>query len=411
MQQVVADVYSYSQRYVRIAFAKAEDKEINAILRDINTLKVDVAYPFLLELYDDYDQGRLTREEFIEALKLVESYVFRRAICGIPTNSLNKTFATLGRELDKSRYLESVKAAFLLKESYRHFPLDDEFRHQLIIRDVYNLRNRNYLLRKLENHERKELVDVESYTIEHVMPQNENLRLEWQQKLGDGWREVQTKHLHTIGNLTLTDYNSEMSDRPSQEKRDMEGGFRDSPIRLNRTLAKLEHWNAVEIEKRAQELADLAVKIWAAPILLKEVVNSYRKASDSDDGSGSGSLESLTRNLQPQTLELFEELRKHILNLDTSVREHIRGDRAATYKTIDTNFALVRSRQSYLQIKLLMKTDEVIDPKGLCSKVTSFGTVWADDWARVMLSSPDQLEDVIALIRQAFDKHSEDGGA
>jgi len=93
------------------------------------------------------------------------------------------------------------------------------------------------------------------------------------------------------------------------------------------------------------------------------------------------------------------------------VREHIRGDRAAAYKTIDTNFALVRSRQSYLQIKLLMKTDEVIDPKGLCSKVTSFGTAWADDWARVMLSSPDQLEDVMALIRQAFDKYSGDGGA
>lgn len=122
IQDVIADVFDYSKRYVRIAFSKAEDKEVNAILEDINTLKVDVAYPFLLELYDDYDQGRLTRAEFIEALKLVESYVFRRAICGIPTNSLNKTFANLGREIDKDRYLESLKAAFLLKDSYRRFP-------------------------------------------------------------------------------------------------------------------------------------------------------------------------------------------------------------------------------------------------------------------------------------------------
>ena len=111
----------------------------------------------------------------MQILKYIESYVFRRAICGIPTNSLNKTFANLYKEIKQENYLESFRAALLLKESYRRFPRDEEFKEQLLIKDVYNFRSRNYLLRKLENHNKKELVNVESYTIEHIMPQNENL--------------------------------------------------------------------------------------------------------------------------------------------------------------------------------------------------------------------------------------------
>lgn len=409
MQQVVADVYSYSQRYVRIAFTKAEDKEINAVLRDINTLKVDVAYPFLLELYDDYDQGRLTREEFIEALKLVESYVFRRAICGIPTNSLNKTFATFGRELDKSRYLESVKAAFLLKDSYRRFPNDEEFRQQLIIKDVYNFRNRNYLLRKLENYNRKEPVDVESYTIEHIMPQNENLSPEWQQELGDKWQETHAKYLHTVGNLTLTRYNSEMSDRPFQVKRDMEGGFHDSPIRLNRRLANLEHWNDEEIRKRGQEIADIAVEVWSVPALPQETLSLYRKKESSDEPQPRP-LEEHIRGLSASVLELFEQLRKHILNLDASVAESVRQDSIA-YKTGYYNFVRVKPRSDYVRLILHLHVDEADDPKGLCGYKTITGESRSDRNARITLSSLDQLEDVMALVRQAFEKQREDGGA
>jgi hypothetical protein len=244
---------------------KEDDKELNIIFHDINTLKVDVAYPFLLTLYDDYECQRLSRDEFINILKLVESYVFRRAICEISTNSLNKTFANLGREIEKENYLESVQAAFLYKDSYKRFPKDEEFRKKFVAKDVYNFRSRNYLLRKLENYRRKEEVVVENYTIEHIMPQNKNLSSDWKKELGENWEEVHYAYLHTIGNLTMTGYNSELNDRPFIEKRDMEGGFAGSPLHLNRTLAKLEHWNREEILKRADILADLAINIWPCP--------------------------------------------------------------------------------------------------------------------------------------------------
>lgn len=169
---------------------------------------MDVSYPFLLEVYDDYESQRLSKSDFIEVLRLVESYVFRRAICGVPTNSLNKTFANLSKEIDKDNYLESVRATFLLKDAYKRLPSDEEFTRELVVKDVYNFRNRNYLLRKLENFNRKEIVDIEAYTIEHIMPQNNNLSLEWRKNLGDDWEEVHKIYLHTLGNLTLTRYNS-----------------------------------------------------------------------------------------------------------------------------------------------------------------------------------------------------------
>lgn len=224
LKELVADIFKYSKYFVNVALEKEEHAEIKSIFSDINTLKVDVSYPFLLNIYDDFKQNIISKEDIIKILKYLESYVFRRAICGIPTNSLNKTFANLYKEIEKEKYLESFKAALLLKDSYRRFPKNKEFRQELLIKDVYNFRSRNYLLRKLENHNRKEIVDVEGYTIEHVMPQKEDLSNEWKEELGEKWKEIRDKYLHTIGNLTLTGYNSELSFKPFKEKRDMEGG-------------------------------------------------------------------------------------------------------------------------------------------------------------------------------------------
>ena len=230
VNEIVADIYRYSVYFVAIALGGEKDKALADAFTDINTLKVDVAYPFLLELYDDYATALLQKTDFLQILRLVESYVFRRAVCGIPTNSLNKTFANLAREAQKACYLESLQAAFQLMTSYRRFPDDDEFIRELYIKDLYNFRTRNYWLRRLENHGRKERVNVEEYTIEHIMPQNENLSAAWRADLGPAWQTVHTQYLHTLGNLTLTGYNAELSDRPFIEKREMTGGFAESPL-------------------------------------------------------------------------------------------------------------------------------------------------------------------------------------
>ena len=263
LERVIAEIARYSEYYVRIALLQEDEPELHACFEDIQELRVEVAFPFLLGVYEDWTQGHINKTELIEILRLVEGYVFRRAICGIPTNSLNKTFAALMQEVDKSNYLESVKVAFSRMASYRRYPRDYEFRQEFLVKDVYNFRGRNYLLRKLENHERKEPVPILAYTIEHVMPQT--LSEDWEDELGENFRDAQEKYLHTAGNLTLTGYNPELSNRPFHEKQDMEGGFRDSPLRLNRSLAQAEKWDEEAIRERAKELAEKALKIWVYP--------------------------------------------------------------------------------------------------------------------------------------------------
>ncbi|ELR98412.1 HNH endonuclease family protein [Gloeocapsa sp. PCC 73106] len=243
------------------------ESQIQQAFEDLNTLKVDVAYPFLLEVYRDYSQGLLNCSEFLQIIRLIESYVLRRAICGIPTNAQNKTFATLSREINKKNYLTSVQSALVNKSSYQRFPRDDEFLRELLVKDIYSFRNCYYLLQKLENSDRtKELVKAKEYTIKHIIPQNPQLSPVWMTELGPLAEEIRNKYLHTLGNLTLTGYNSEYSDRSFAEKRDLKNGFANSPLNLNRGLAKCQVWNESAIKKRAEELGAIAVKVWSYPL-------------------------------------------------------------------------------------------------------------------------------------------------
>ena len=274
LQATIAEIARYSKYYVSFALEQEEDSELQECFSDINILEVTVAFPFLLEVYDDYIQGKISKSETVDILRLVESYVFRRAICDIPTNSLNRTFAErLMLNFNKNNYLENLKEAFLklegMSDTYR-FPSDSEFKQEFQVKGVYNNPKRcQYLLRKLENHNNKQSIRrIEDYTVEHIMPQNSELSEEWQKELGENWQEIQEKYLHTIGNLTLTGYNSELSDHPfSKKKEHKPGGFRDGGLRLNVSLVDACRWNEEAIQKRARELAEKALKIWTYPKL------------------------------------------------------------------------------------------------------------------------------------------------
>ena len=403
LADVVADVYRFSRYYVRIALHKDPDPVLNHHLADINTLRMEVAYPFLVEVYQDYEDHVITRDEFTEILSLVESYVFRRAICGIPTNSLNKTFAGLSREVRKDDYVNSFQAALLVKDSYRRFPRDDEFMREFVVKDVYNFRSRNYYLAKLENHGRKEPAPVDSYTIEHILPQNPHLRPEWQAALGADWKGIQSRLLHTLGNLTLTGYNSEYSDRPFLQKRDMEGGFAQSPLLLNKGLRQLDTWGETEITQRADSLSQKAVTVWPCPALSPDALARYQPTLLADDATPY-TLADHAEYLQGDILVLFQEFRKRVLNLDSSVREEVKKLYIAYKNT--TNFVDVIPQKRRLRLSLNMRFEEIDDPKGLCRDITDIGR-WGNGDVDTGITSLDQMEDVMALVRQAFDKHLE----
>jgi uncharacterized protein with ParB-like and HNH nuclease domain len=369
LDDLIAEVYRYSKFFKILASAKTDDKDIRDAISDINALKVDVAYPFLLTVYDDFDKGLLSKDAFVSVLRLVEMYVFRRSICDIPANSLNKTFATISQRIDKDNYLASAQASLLAKTSYTRLPSDAEFRSALTVKDIYSFRSRNYLLRKLENYDRKELVDVAGYTIEHIMPQNPEPTDQWRDILGPGWRDVQKKYLHTIGNLTLTAYNSELSDRAFIQKRDMKGGFADSPVRLNHGLAKLEIWNEEAIVTRGNAIADLATHVWAMPIVDSALVEKYASL---DDGNGYTDTESTGNEYAvedhldgkpPEIVTMFNILRTAALTIAPDIEEHIVKSYIA-YRSPRTWWLTIRIQKTKLLIEL---PKEASDEQGLAS--------------------------------------------
>ena len=401
---LVADIHMFANYFCAMALGKESDKDLRAAFQDLRELRVDVAYPFLLELYNDYSQGILPKSDFLQAVRLIEAYVFRRSVCSIPTNSLNKTFATFGRVLKKDRYLESIQAHMLNLPSYRRFPRDEEFKREIVVRDLYNFRNRSYWLRRLENHGREERVPVDEYTIEHIMPQNENLSVKWQEALGPDWQRVWETWLHTLGNLTLTGYNSRYSDRPFVEKRDMEGGFRESPLHLNKGLGVIDSWNETTIKQRAERLALLACDVWRAPDLSAEVLASYHPIVPKPGVYTIDDHMYLAKSSPVRPL--FDAFRKEVLALDPCVTEEFLKLYVA-YKA-ETNFVDVVPQAKRLRLSLNLQFHELSDPKGLAKDVTNIGR-WGNGDVEVGLVKLEELPYVMGLVRQAFEKQIGNG--
>ena len=264
---VLKDLFTYAKYYACIDLLQENDDELKLYWQEFKKLDSHVVYPFLLKLYDDYSRQILIKEDFKKILQVVISYLWRRAICEIPTNSLSKTFATLYQAVDKDDYVNSIIKAFVFKSSYKRFSSDYEVREKLQTKDIYHFRLRKYLLEALENYYHKEPIDLNTanYTIEHIMPQNIEHNLSWQQMLGENWQEVHSLYLHTLGNLTITGYNAEMSNKSFWEKVNGESGFKHSHLKLSESIAQCDVWNKKAIQRRTNILTDIILKIWKYP--------------------------------------------------------------------------------------------------------------------------------------------------
>lgn len=400
IEVLLKDIYKYASYYFKIVFDK-ENNDISNAFKSLNELKYDVVHPFLLEVYRDYIDEKITDSDLIEIVQLLESYLFRRVICDIPSPSLNKTFATLYKQIDKEDYMDSFKAILILKDSYRRFPNNNEFEKKFLFKDVYNLRNRNYLLGKLENYNVKEYINVESYTIEHIMPQNPNLPTYWKKSLGENWKEIQKKYLHTIGNLTLTGYNSELSDKSFICKRDDNiGGFKKSPINLNKYLSNLDDWNEETIVNRSKKLFKRANDIWFYPDLDKTILENYIESEEKKKTQEYTLADhQYVQKDQPMGF-LFEELRKRILNIDAEVKEEPKKLYIA-YKTT-TNFVDIIPQKKALRILLVIPFNKIEDPKSKVRDVTGIGK-WGNGNGELKIKSFNDLDYALYLIKQAFD--------
>ena len=400
IRELCQDLLTYAKYYTDIVFARSSNPVLKGLYSDINDLRMEVSYPFLIKVHNDFAEHIITEDELLEILRLCISYVFRRSICDIPTNSLNKTFATLRNEIRQDDYLNSIKAFFILRDDYKEFPNDEKFVAAFISRDIYNMRSRNFILSHLENFENKSIIVVENYTIEHIMPQNKNLSIEWQTMLGANWREIQKTYLHTIGNLTLTCYNSEMSDHSFLTKMDMEGGFKESALRLNGFVVKQTEWTESTIKTRAKLLAEKAKKIWAFPKMTDAELAPYRTNVKPAERY---SLDSYDINVLTKTL--FDVLDRRIQNLSPAVKREFKKLYVA-YK-LDTNFVDIVFQKQRLRISVNMKYSEVSDPNGICKDITGLGR-WGNGDVELYMEHTSDVDQVMEIIEQSYKRQADE---
>ena len=277
-EELLKDLLDYAKWYEILLKAKTEDKKLNACIYRLNRLETTITRPFFLEVLRMMAKGSpaLSLQDAREVFLLTENYLFRRSICDLPTNALNKIFLMLHREIirydgTEADYLEKFKYALLSKPERGRFPSNDEFSESMGTRQIYlmNIKNKAYILERFENYgidEDKDIyrhLDEGTYSIEHIMPQH--LTPQWVSALGKDYEDIHETWLHRLANLTLTAYNSKYSNNSFSDKRDMDKGFRQSGLRMNTWIAQQEKWTLAELEERCEMLVSRALTIWPMP--------------------------------------------------------------------------------------------------------------------------------------------------
>ncbi|WRG54953.1 DUF262 and DUF1524 domain-containing protein [Helicobacter pylori] len=397
-EALLQDLQKYCGFFCQIVFKKEDDKGLNKALSFLVDLEMDVIYPLLLELYSDYIDGVLSQQDFIPIIALTESYLCRRAVCGLGANSLNKIFPSFTKKIDKDQYLESIEAHFLsLEKTTGKFPKDSEFKDSFITKELYDpkkIKKIRYFLERLEKFDTKEPVDTQKCDTEHIMPQT--LTPEWQKDLGENFEAIHEKYLHTIGNLTLTGYNAEYSNNSFREKRDMEKGFKQSPLRLNQSLRDLEVFGEEQIEKRANDLADWALKIWTYPKLDAETLEKYKPKKEKK------AYDLSSYKFGSHSRELFDILSKEIKALDERITESFMKAYIA-YK-FKTNFVDIVVQTKDLKLYLNMKFHELQDEKNLAKDRTNKKNHNGNGDVEVKLETKEDIPYCLGLIKQALEK-------
>jgi uncharacterized protein with ParB-like and HNH nuclease domain len=273
-QTVLEDIRSYSFSYSCLLNpSKEQDIDIRRELMYINNLEINVSFPFLLPVYHDYSNKFIDKDTFVKILKLVQSYIWRRFIVGLPTASLNKIFMNLYTEVSKDNYLFSIQKAIVKKKGVGRFPLNNEIEIVLAEKDVYNIQSKNklYFFELLENYNNREYVNIDSpaITVEHIFPQTPDVK--WKLEVSDkDYELLSEKYVNTIANLTLSGNNGSLGNKTFLEKKHLnrdnkEQGYLYSRLWLNQFLKQIDTWNTENLQTRLAIITDRCFKIWEYP--------------------------------------------------------------------------------------------------------------------------------------------------
>lgn len=403
LEELLEDMLRYSKFYKKLLDGESglKNKDLDSSMFNLKKMEISVTEPFFMEVFSLYDKEELSLDDLIGIYSVIEAYLFRRNICGVGTNALNKIFLNLNKDIIRydgstDNYVDKLKYNLINKRDSGRFPKDEEFYENFYNKEVYLMRGRfkNYLFNKIENYNTVETKDIYNhlddgtYSIEHIMPQK--LNEDWFEELGDNAEEIHDKWIHKLGNLTITGYNSDMGNSSFEKKRDGKHGFKKSGIRMNQDLSLLGSWGEVEIEKRHRNLLDLSVyEIWKYPStdfeLQREDVEYISLADDDYDLKGKKILKINFRGEESSFKNwvdaftfiiktLHEEDKSQLINL---VREEPRdvlglnfftsSDDLRSFEKIDEDIFVSTNNDTNTKIRILSKLFELYeeDPDNL----------------------------------------------
>ena len=397
LEELLEDMLRYSKFYKKLLDGESglKNKDLDSSMFNLKKMEISVTEPFFMEVFSLYDKEELSLDDLIGIYSVIEAYLFRRNICGVGTNALNKIFLNLNKDIIRydgstDNYVDKLKYNLINKRDSGRFPKDEEFYENLYNKEIYLMRGRfkNYLFNKIENYNTIETKDIYNhlddgtYSIEHIMPQK--LNDDWFEELGDNAEEIHEKWIHKLGNLTITGYNSDMGNSSFEKKRDGKRGFKKSGIRMNQDLALLDSWGEDEIEKRHRDLLDLSVyEIWKYPStdfeLQREDVEYISLADDDYDLKGKKILKINFRGEESSFKNwvdaftfiiktLHEEDKSQLINL---VREEPRdvlglnfftsSDDLRSFEKIDEDIFVSTNNNTNTKIRILSKLFELYE--------------------------------------------------
>ena len=394
------DLHTLGRFYCAISRETEKDPQLRAAFGRLLELRAETALPLLLRLYQEWACGCLQKDEFARIARTVENYLVRRAVCTLHPGSHIHTFTRLARssELGPRGHFDYVNTQLLLQSETARFPSDEEFRHTLKSADLYSRPCAQHVLASLENHDSREFLPLDDYSVEHIMPQQSPLPPAWRRELGRKHQRIHDRWVHTLGNLTLTRYNPELGARSFADKRDAEGGYRSSRLRtLNADLRKAPAWTRKALKRRGQRLSRIALSVWPYPSVsaatLEEARERARRIWTVEDHP----------QLQPGTpmRELYDLICQAFAKLDLQQPEPLRN--YISFKAGGANVVDIIPLRHQLKCYLNTTLGQLSDPHGMAvahprSKHSGTGDVL------VVVQTASQVPALVELVRQVLDQ-------
>ena len=405
-RELLEDMARFSSSYVSLLRPSiVQNKDLIGPLNSLRSGGVGITHATLvMRLFDCVEQGTLTWAEFTQALELIKSYLIRRAVLGLQSRNYWTTFARMAHAISEDSPLESLKVAMARQGFNNRFPSDDEFQAAIQEDALYRLRICFHVLASLENAGQKEPSPTGDYSIEHIMPQSIDDVPEWKNMLGGNWEEVHETWLHRLGNLTLTAYNSEYSNRPFEVKKSITGGFNDSAVRLNKFVREQASWTVKEMSERGKQLAKRAVEVWPYHDADEELVLN-EEIQELQSREAMRGIDSLT--MRPQVYQLLTAVQAAITET-TDLIEIVENKSLCFYDYSANFFAELLPMANYVRLLIPVDFDDIEDdPDGLAADVTAWkflpNVTHRDCGVFIDIWEETQIAGALRLIRQTLD--------